>query len=92
MNALLFDAWKKAGLSEEDAKKAAIESARSDVALSMVNQSITRLEAHVDTSLTELRLQMEKTAKTNLIIIVSVIAVAVTIISVVVTVLGFTLR
>jgi len=58
MNSLLFDSWKQAGLSEKEAKQAAMESARSDVAMSMVNQSLTRLEAHVDTSMTALRGEM----------------------------------
>jgi len=58
MNSLLFDSWKRAGLSEKEAKQAAMESARSDVAMSMVNQSLTRLEAHVDTSMTALRGEM----------------------------------
>jgi len=39
MNSYLYEAWKKAGLNDEDAKQAAIESARTDVAISMVNQS-----------------------------------------------------
>jgi len=65
MNSLLFDSWKRAGLSEEEAKQAAMESARSDVAMSMVNQSLTRLESHVDTSLTKLRAHVD-TSHANL--------------------------
>jgi len=59
MNSLLFDSWKRAGLSEKEAKQAAMESARSDVAMSMVNQSLTRLESHVNTSMAELRTHVD---------------------------------
>jgi len=59
MNSYLYEAWKKAGLDDEDAKQAAIESARTDVAIGALNQSMTELRAHVDTSLTELRAHVD---------------------------------
>jgi len=58
MNSYLYEAWKKAGLNDEDAKQAAIESARTDVTIGALNQSMVELRSHVDTSLMGLRGEM----------------------------------
>lgn len=44
VSSYFYEAWKKVGLSDEDAKQAAIESARSEVVIAAFIRSMARLE------------------------------------------------
>lgn len=78
MNSYLYEAWKKAGLSDEDAKKAAMEAARNEAAIAILSQSMAEFRTNVEIRIAE---GYQRTINTVLI----AIGVAATFLSLVVT-------
>lgn len=81
MNTTMYDALVKSGINKQDARAAAIEAGRNDLRFITIDHSLHELRSHMDQSITELRVEIERSANRTIYAVMIIVSVGIAILS-----------